>query len=142
MPSPNETGWVTVRATAGTIRKPRVPGVRTRTAVPPVVRRRLTWLVSVLGNNQVAELLGVNRSQPSRWRTGKEGLAPENRRAVLDLDYVVARLHESWTPEVAALWLRGSNAHLGGAVPLDVLKLRGAAEVIRAIDAEDQGAYA
>ncbi len=110
--------------------------------MPPVVRRRLTWLVSVLGNNQVAELLGVNRSQPSRWRTGKEGLAPENRRAVLDLDYVVARLHESWTPEVAALWLRGSNAHLGGAVPLDVLKLRGAAEVIRAIDAEDQGAYA
>jgi len=116
---------VTLRATAGTIRKPRSPGVRTKTAVPPV-----------------AELLGVNRSQPSRWRTGKEGLAPENRRAVLDLDYVVARLHESWTPEVAALWLRGSNAHLGGAVPLDVLRLRGAADVIRAIDAEDQGAYA
>lgn len=110
--------------------------------MPADVRQRLDWLITMLGNNKVAELLGVNRSQPSRWRSGKEGLAPENRRAVLDLDYVVARLHESWVPEVAALWLRGSNPHLGGAVPLDVLRLRGAADVIRAIDAEDQGAYA
>lgn len=124
------------------IRTPRLPRVRPKTAVAPEVRRRLAWLVSVLGNNQVAELLGVSRSQPSRWRTGKEGLAAENRRAVLDLDYVIARLHESWVPEVAAHWLRGSNPHLGGAVPLDVLRLRGAADVIRAIDAEDQGAYA
>ncbi len=131
-----------MRAAAGAIRKPLAPRTRTKAAVPPEVRRRLSWLVSVLGNNQVAELLGVSRSQPSRWRTGKEGLAAENRRAVLDLDYVVARLHETWVPEVAAMWLRGSNAHLGGAVPLEVLRQRGAADVIRAIDAEDQGAYA
>lgn len=133
---------MTIKAAAGPLRKARVPRARARTPVPPQVRQRLAWLISVLGNNQVAEILGVNRSQPSRWRTGKEGLAPENRRAVLDLDYIVARLHESWVPEVAALWLRGSNPHLGGAVPLDVLRLRGAADVIHAIDAEDQGAYA
>lgn len=126
------------------VRKPRLPRARarTKTGVPPEVRRRLTWLISVLGNNQVAELLGVNRSQPSRWRTGKEGLSPDSRRAVLDLDYVIARLHEVWVPEVAALWLRGSNPHLGGAVPLEVLRLSGAPDVIRAIDAEEQGAYA
>lgn len=106
------------------------------------VRRRLAWLTSALGNNQVAELLGVSRSQPSRWRTGAEGLAAHNQRAVLDLDYVVMRLHQLWLPEVAAIWLESPNAHLGGATPLEVLRRRGAADVVQAIDAEAEGAYA
>lgn len=109
---------------------------------PDEVRRRLEWLTSVLGSNRVAELLGVSRSQPSRWRAGLEGMAERNARAVLDLDYVVARLHQLWVPEVAAIWLESSNAHLGGAVPIDVLRLRGPGEVLRAIDAEYEGAYA
>lgn len=106
------------------------------------VRRRLEWLISVLGSNRVADLLSVNRSQPSRWRTGAEGLAARNQRAVLDLDYVVVRLHQLWVPEVAAIWLQSPNAHLGGAVPLDVLRQRGAGPVVQAIDAEAEGAYA
>jgi hypothetical protein len=106
------------------------------------VRRRLLWLTAVLGNNKVAELLGVSRSQPSRWRTGAEGLAARNQRAVLDLDYVIVRLHQVWDPEVAAIWLESPNAHLGGATPLDVLRQRGTQDVISAIDAEAQGAYA
>lgn len=108
----------------------------------PEVRRRLTWLIDVLGNNRVAELLGVSRSQPSRWRSGREGLVAENQRKVLDLDYVMTRLHQVWTPEVAEIWLRSPNAHLGGATPLEVLRLQGVRDVIMAIDAADQGAYA
>lgn len=118
---------------------------RARRRVPSLgaeVRRRLEWLISVLGSNQVADLLSVNRSQPSRWRTGAEGLAARNQRAVLDLDYVVVRLHQLWVPEVAAIWLQSPNAHLGGAVPLDVLRQRGAGPVVQAIDAEAEGAYA
>lgn len=106
------------------------------------VRRRLEWLISVLGSNQVADLLAVSRSQPSRWRRGAEGLAARNQRAVLDLDYVIVRLHQLWVPEVAAIWLQSANAHLGGAIPLDVIRQRGAAAVIQAIDAEAEGAYA
>lgn len=106
------------------------------------VKRRLTWLTAVLGNNKVAELLGVSRSQPSRWRTGAEGLAARNQRAVVDLDYVIVRLHQLWDPEVAAIWIESPNPHLGGATPLDVLKQRGTQDVIGAIDAEAQGAYA
>lgn len=106
------------------------------------MRRRLEWLTSVLGSNRVADVLGVSRSQPSRWRAGAEGIAARNARAVLDLDYVVARLHQLWTPKVAAIWLESANAHLGGAVPIHVLRLRGVEDVIRAIDAEDEGAYA
>lgn len=106
------------------------------------VRRRLGWLVGVLGNNRVAELLAVSRSQPSRWRSGEEGLAAENQRAVLDLDYIIARVHQLWTPDVAEIWLQSPNAHLGGGRPLDVLRQRGAREVLLAIDAEAEGAYA
>lgn len=105
------------------------------------VRRRLDWLVSALGNNQVAELLGVNRSQPSRWRSGKEGLAADSERALLDLDYVVARLHQVWVPEVAKVWLKSSNPRLGGGTPLEALRQGAVTDVIGAIDAEYAGAY-
>lgn len=106
------------------------------------VRRRLSWVTSVVGNNRVAELLGVSRSQPSRWRTGAEGIAAANVRAVLDLDYVLLRLHQMWTPDVAAIWLDSSNSYLGGTKPVDALRQRGAADVVRAIDAEAEGAHA
>ncbi|MGH2451982.1 MAG: antitoxin Xre/MbcA/ParS toxin-binding domain-containing protein [Candidatus Limnocylindria bacterium] len=106
------------------------------------VRHRLEWLTSVLGSNQVADLLGVSRSQPSRWRSGAEGPAAHNQRALLDLDYVITRLHQLWTPDVAAIWLESPNAHLGGATPLDVLRQRGPTDVVQAIDAEAEGAYA
>ena len=41
---------------------------------------------------------------------------------------------------LAEIWLASHNAHLG-ARPMDVLRLRGAGAVVRAIDAEAQGAY-
>ena len=97
--------------------------------------------MSALGNNKVAELLGVSRSQPSRWRSGKEGLAAESQRALLDLDYVVARLHQVWVPEVAKVWLTSPNPRLGWGTPVETLRQRGVTDVIAAIDAEDQGAY-
>ncbi|MGQ0464768.1 MAG: antitoxin Xre/MbcA/ParS toxin-binding domain-containing protein [Sporichthyaceae bacterium] len=99
-------------------------------------------VVQALGNNVVAELLGVSRSQPSRWRSGKERLSPENRRRISDLDHVLDRLLAELHPEEAGLWLCGNNAHLGGARPIDVLTLRGAGPVLSAIDALGQGAFA
>lgn len=57
-------------------------------------------------------------------------------------DAVLARLHKLWDPEVAEVWLESPNAHLNGATPLEVLGQRGLDRVLRAIEAEDQGAYA
>lgn len=132
---------MTIRATAATIRKPKAGARRPKAPVPAEVRRRLDWLVSVLGSNRVAELLGVSRSQPSRWRSGLEGPGMESERALLDLDYVVARLHQVWVPEVAKMWLNSPNPRLGGGTPVETLRQRGVADVIAAIDAEYQGAY-
>ena len=102
---------------------------------------RLDGLVRAVGNNRVAELLQVSRSQPSRWRSGKEGIGPESTRKVLDLDHVLSRLAQLYPADVADTWLRSFNAHLG-ARPIDVLMLRGAGPVVEAIDAEAEGAFA
>ena len=105
--------------------------------VPSEVER----VVAALGSNAVAELLGVSRSQPSRWRSGKERISPGNRAKLADLDHVLNRLLQVLWPEEAGAWLTARNPQLGGR-PVDVLALRGAGPVIQAIDALAQGAYA
>ncbi len=107
-------------------------------AVPPQLDR----LIGSLGSNTVAALLGVSKSQPSRWRSRAEGIGPANRRRIADLDHVMDRLLLELHPEQAGTWLASANAHLGGARPVDVLLLRGAGPVIDAIDALAEGAYA
>lgn len=98
-------------------------------------------VVTALGSNSVAKILGVSRSQPSRWRTGEEQLSPANRARLADLDHVLDRLLQVLWPEEASEWLTAHNPHVNGR-PIDVLALRGSAPVIEAIDALSQGAYA
>jgi len=105
--------------------------------VPAEVER----VVAALGSNTVAELLGVSRSQPSRWRSGKERVSAANRSRLTDLDHVLNRLLQVLWPEEAGAWLTAPNPHLGGR-PVDVLALRGAGPVLQAIDALAQGVYA
>jgi uncharacterized protein (DUF2384 family) len=61
---------------------------------------------------------------------------------IVDLHDVLTRILRVYNPEVAAMWLVGSEPLLGGARPIDVLAMEGAAPVIRAIDGIAQGAYA
>lgn len=146
-----KSGRLTVSKTSGrggfsTGRRPGVAPVTIRVssaaeadyaADGPVAR-----VVTALGNNVVAELLGVTRSQPSRWRSGQERLSPESRKRISDLDHVLDRLLLELHADQAGLWLVGPNPHLGGARPIDVLELRGAAAVLPAIDALAAGAFA
>ncbi|PKQ24902.1 MAG: hypothetical protein CVT65_00850 [Actinobacteria bacterium HGW-Actinobacteria-5] len=104
---------------------------------------RTGFVIEALGSvTAVAELLEVSKSQPSRWRTGAEQPSPAKARELIDLDHVLARALLLWTPAVAIDWLAGSNAYLDGARPIDVLRIRGAAEVLDALDAAAAGAYA
>ena len=98
-------------------------------------------LVNALGNNTVAALLGVNKDRPSRWASGKDAPNEENRALLADLDSLVGHLHSAFTPAQAILWMEGHNAHLD-ARPIDVYRLEGAAPVIEAIRAHEQGAFA
>ncbi|MDX1390374.1 MAG: hypothetical protein R3344_14385 [Acidobacteriota bacterium] len=101
----------------------------------------LQRLIEILGNNRTAELLGVARSQPSRWARGLERMGPENQRRVLDLEYALSCLLLVYPPRQARIWLESHNIDLG-ARPIDVLRITGVEPVLRAIDIEAQGAYA
>lgn len=106
----------------------------------PLVRERATFLVDVLGGAELARWLGVSRSQPTRWRQGAEEPGPEAARGLVDLDHVMARALMLYPADVAVDWLTSSNGYLDGARPVDVLKLRGSADVIAALDAAEGGA--
>jgi uncharacterized protein (DUF2384 family) len=78
----------------------------------------------------------------SRWNAGIESISSEMGRRIVDLHDVLTRILRVYPSEAAALWLVGSEPLLGGARPIDVLVLEGAAPVIRAIDGIAEGAYA
>lgn len=69
-------------------------------------------------------------------------ISGEMARLIIDLHDVLSRILRVLDRDAAALWLMGSEPLLGGARPIDVLALEGAAPVIRAIDGIEQGAYA
>jgi uncharacterized protein (DUF2384 family) len=102
----------------------------------------LTRVVKALGTNAAARLLGADRAQVSRWMAGKEAIGSEMGRRIVDLHDVLVRILRVYNREAAAMWLVGPEPLLGGARPIDVLSVEGAAPVIRAIDGVAEGAYA
>jgi len=89
----------------------------------------------------VARLLDVNAAMVTRWTKGGP-ISPEMTARILDLHAVISRAFQVFQPRHAMLWLLGSEPLLGGARPLDVLALRGAAPLIQALHGIEAGAYA
>jgi uncharacterized protein (DUF2384 family) len=94
----------------------------------------LARVVAALGTNATARLLGADRAQVSRWSAETESIGSEMGRRIVDLHDVLTRILRVYPRAAAAMWLVGSEPLLGGARPIDVLVLEGAAPVIRAID--------
>jgi hypothetical protein len=90
---------------------------------------------------ELADWLGVDRSQLTRYKRGQQ---PRGEAAwrLLGLDTVVAALRQVLEPGVIPDWLHGINAHLNHQRPLDVLRAGRLAEVIAAVEAERAGSYA
>jgi len=105
------------------------------------VRPLLDRLIKALGAAAAARLLDVDRSMVTRWRR-KAPISREMARRIVDLHDVLSRALQVMQPRVLMDWLTGNNAHLGGARPIDVLALRGAAPVIAALQAFEDLAYA
>jgi len=123
------------------------PGVRKLVIAPgseeaysPQVALRRS--VAALGNNAVADLLGVSKSQPGRWARGAEGMTQVNATAAIELDAFIGRMLQTFTRQQAALWLIGSDPQLGGARPVDAFRLKGLSAVLPALAAHEQGASA
>lgn len=113
-----------------------------RPADDPLSSDRVRYLADAFGGAQLAALVGVNRSQPSRWISGDERPGPAAAPLLIDLEHVLARARLVWGETAARTWLESANSHLGGARPIDVLQLSGPAAVLEALDAAAWGGSA
>ncbi|MFW0784545.1 MbcA/ParS/Xre antitoxin family protein [Gordonia sp. CPCC 206044] len=105
----------------------------------PLAPTRVSYLADSFGKTRLAELIGVSRSQPTRWITGEEHPGPIAGPLLIDLEHIYARARLIWGENAAQVWLTSQNSYLGGARPIDALKLSGAAAVLTALDAETWG---
>jgi len=104
--------------------------------------RRASFVIGVLGNQRVSNLLAVSKSQPGRWKSGSEVPSPVAARRLVDVDYVLARFLLLCDKSLAAEWLSAPNGFLDGATPFEVIMTKGSQEVIEALEAEASGAFA
>lgn len=90
---------------------------------------------------RLADLLGVSRSQVTRWLRGA-GIDPLNAEKVDLLELVWANLLRLYERDAALAWLFGVNPLLGDRRPVDLIRLGRAEELMRAIRAERADSFA
>ncbi|MDV8070854.1 antitoxin Xre/MbcA/ParS toxin-binding domain-containing protein [Rhodococcus sp. IEGM 1366] len=108
----------------------------------PLSAQRVRYLTDEFGGAQLASIVGVNRSQPSRWAAGEERPGPGAAPLLIDLEHVLARARLVWGETAARTWLESPNVYLDGARPIDVLQISGPAPILEALDAETWGGAA
>ena len=106
------------------------------------VRPLLERMIAAYCPATIARLLAVDKSTIDHWGRGKQKISPAMRSRILEMHHVLSRVHQVFNPILAARWLVGREPLLGGARPLDVLGLHGAAPVTDALDAIASGGYA
>jgi transcriptional regulator with XRE-family HTH domain len=84
---------------------------------------------------RLADLLGVSRSQVTRWLRGA-GIDPVNAEKVDLLELVWSSVLRLYDRDAALAWLFGLNPQLGDRRPIDLIRLGRAEELMRAIRAE------
>jgi hypothetical protein len=105
-------------------------------------RQKLATLVADMGSQaQVARALEVDRSRVSRWLADEEP-DRDNLLKLEAVEFVLSRLQLTYQRATALKWLYGLNPHLGDARPIDLLARGRVSEVLRAIEADETGAYA
>src|SRR3954468_15464246 len=89
----------------------------------------------------LADMLGVSRSQVTRWLRGA-GIDPLNAEKVDLLDLVWSNLLRLYERPAALAWLFGVNPLLGDRRPIDRIRAGRAEELMRAIRAERSDTFA
>ncbi len=90
---------------------------------------------------QLAEMLGVSRSQVTRWLRGS-GIDPLNAEKVDLLELVWANLLRLYERDAALAWLFGLNPYLGDRRPIDLIRAGRTEELMRAVRAERSDSFA
>ena len=89
----------------------------------------------------LADLIGVSRSQVTRWLRGA-GIDPLNAEKIDLLELAWSNVRRLYDAEAARAWLFGLNPHLGDRRPIDVIRTGRIEELMRAIRAERADAFA
>ena len=90
---------------------------------------------------QLAEMLGVSRSQVTRWLKGA-GIDPLNAERVDLLELVWSNLLRVYAKDAALAWLFGVNPRLGDRRPIDLVRSGRTEELMRATRAERSDSFA
>jgi transcriptional regulator with XRE-family HTH domain len=90
---------------------------------------------------QLADMLGVSRSQVTRWLRGS-GIDPLNAEKVDLLELVWSNLLRLYERDAALAWLFGVNPTLHDARPIDLVRAGRAEDLMRAIRAERSDSFA
>jgi hypothetical protein len=110
--------------------------------MPVSTREKVIALSRDFGSQRrLAELLGVNAAQVTRWRRG-EGIDDVNAARVDLLDLVMAHLLRLYSTEAAERWLLGLNPSLRGRRPIDLIRRGQTRDVLDAIANEHAGSFA
>jgi hypothetical protein len=90
---------------------------------------------------RLADMLGVSRSQVTRWLRGA-GIDPLNAEKVDLLDLVWSSVLRLYERDAALEWLFGINPRLGDRRPIDLVRAGRAEELMRVIRAERSDSFA
>lgn len=90
---------------------------------------------------RLADLLGVSRSQITRWLRGA-GIDPLNAEKIDLLELVWGNLLRLYERDAALAWLFGVNPLIGDRRPIDLIRAGRAEELMRAIRAERADTFA
>ena len=107
---------------------------------PSTAARRIVGRVNVPGSHaRRAEPDDRHRLMALRLLR-RRGLS-RDREIVAGAAAVLTAAERVWAPSVALVWLQSPNADLDHAAPIDVLAVRGPADVLAAVERELAGAY-
>ncbi len=110
--------------------------------MPVSTELKVTALSRDFGSQRrLAELLGVDRAQVTRWQRGM-GIDDANAQRVDLLELVMSHLLRLYSVEAAQLWLLGMNPSLGDRRPVDLIRRGQTREVLDAIANERAGSFA
>jgi len=111
-------GFMTIMPTKSTPMQAKAAGragARSTAADDPLAASRVRVLVDAFGGAQLAKLIGVSASQPTRWVKGQERPGIAAAPLLIDLEHVLAKARLIWGEEAAKLWLCSANSYLEGA---------------------------
>jgi uncharacterized protein (DUF2384 family) len=112
------------------------------TGMPVALAQKVRTLsVDFRSSARLADLLGVSRSQVTRWLRGA-GIDPLNAEKVDLLELVWSNVLRIYDKDAALAWLFGVNPLLGDRRPVDLIRLGRTEELMRAIRAERSDTFA